>query len=149
MKKYYQPSIEDLFIGYECETCVLPLYDGDPGGFFGDTILDDSNIRAVYDEDWAIQTKYLDKEDVESLGWKYSEDAFHRKIIEEKGEVYNPTHYWFVCNGYGLTWYPNRDTIQITDDRQHFMMPIIVYSGPIKSINELRKLMQWLNIKDN
>ena len=77
MDKYYTPEISEFFVGFEYETSYLQDYDTwkkeileeDDAGYF----------QSIYSGD-AIPTefrvKYLDKEDIESLGWKFNTDLY-------------------------------------------------------------------------
>jgi len=154
--KYYTPDISELHVGYECE------HSSNMSAFICEDLDDVVKDKLTStDLKWYItwgeeegglekfvRTKYLDRSDIESLGWEYREDSFHRKVTEEKGEVYVPTHYWFTKpdTQMTLTWYPG-EKVHIENSDPMWMLPSVKYSGECKSINELRKIMNWLNIK--
>jgi len=141
--KYYTPEIEDLYVGYECEhtsnmsSFIVEDYD--------DVVKDkltSTDLRWYIQ--WAeeenslkkfIRTKYLDQSDIESLGWvcqEYTQDGYNQSYTKL---VSSESGYDLIyCAGWGGKW-------QI-DDRGNG-----VFWGEIKSINELKKIMQYLNIK--
>ena len=118
---YYTPSLEEFHIGFEFETSYLEDYDTwkkvtlefDDFGFYTSTWEVDSNPTE-------FRVKYLDKEDIESLGWKKEENCFvkdHCKLY-----LYGNTH------------------IQIQS------LGNLNFNGTIKNKSELIKLLKQLNI---
>jgi hypothetical protein len=86
--KYYTPSIEELYIGFECEVCdewdwkdkkynYRPLTLARRGldyltlNYNGITKYTGKEVKY-----WKLRVKYLDKEDIESLGFKNDGDRF-------------------------------------------------------------------------
>ena len=132
--RYYVPDIEELYMGYECELnyqkkeWYKPLY-------FDVSDLSDINERMV-----EIRTKYLDKEDIESLKWKHLVFGYQAISIDCIG---------FNNGKYQLVWdeihtkLRIRETVEIEGSEYYE----ILYFGTCKSINELRKLMKCLDIK--
>lgn len=121
--KYYTPDISELHVGYECEF-------NDQENWETFTINDRSTLFVILrdmeiNEESPIRTKYLDKSNVESLGWVYSE-KYKNYCLKE---VYKLS-WWNLSDKWAISYYNE-----------------IIYIGNIKSINELRKIMQWLNIK--
>jgi len=96
--KYYTPSIKEFHVGFEFEFSDYVSSPKEPSewhkGNFG------SNTAHIFDqESWEyhledqinkghIRVKYLDKEDVESLGFKYEKHYTFKKYIDNK---YNKT----------------------------------------------------------
>lgn len=135
--KYYVPTIDEFHVGFEFDV--------------NDTIRDGSGrkewsynvkfstaianyIKWILDkspED--IKVKYLDREDIESLGWKYAQYLDRTTIclnFERKNDWY--LNYWF-----GETPF-----IEISRDGYD-----TGFTGYIKNKSELVKLMKQLNIK--
>ena len=98
MNKYYTPSIEEFHVGFECEIKI-----GDHW----------KNIKAIEDiEEMLIygipkpnnsRVKYLDKDDIESLGWELTPqyNDKHRKywweigkLIKDSDEMWHPLGKW-------------------------------------------------------
>jgi len=103
--KYYTPSIEEFHVGFECESNYI-LFNNTVKAYFHN---EDPNIfvPVIFTEDnigWALDSyindayptefrvKYLDKEDIESLGWEHEKETeigvLHFKKIEK----------WYVDN---------------------------------------------------
>jgi len=146
--RYYIPESSDMYIGYKYES--LGDYDQ-----WYQHIADDRSIEPVswMIENGIVRTKYLDKEDIESLGWTNIRDV-------ERWLGKPPMYYWAADYKNAMLGYnPEDHTIVITykdpcksiDGKEdEYNYPETKYGqfrGECKSINELRKLMQWLNIK--
>ena len=131
--KYYTPKDEELYIGYICRTSLPEMYPGDGGIIPVDNILDAVSIKAFSEGDIDVETKYLDQSDIESLGWEFDKS---RGIPLEY-------HYTKEVNlkKYKLTKLSTKIHIGILQQGN------TLYEGECKSINELRKIMEWLNIK--
>jgi hypothetical protein len=148
---YYTPNREDFYEGYIYEE---ETYDENTDTWTGTWIKHTFDIRSGlgHDSNCAlneghIRVRFLNKEDIESLGYKYHEDSFARNWAETHGKEWAPTHLWFVHpSGFNLNFY-NMGRVEITDDTKDSMFPIIVFSGTVKSINELKTILRWLNLK--
>lgn len=156
--KYYTPEIEEFHVGFEYEIKHL---DGTKTTLSGNPEKDKPVFKKDYKkeiytiEDWFniwqglennnVRVKYLDKEDIESLGFKlikigdpFSTKALIFKIQKEEGfntgkEIiiikYSNTLLTMTIRNYGS--YANEEcSIQIN----------------IKNKSELRKLLKQLNI---
>ena len=163
MEKYYTPDIEDLYIGYECEIFERLAFSpekiwqkyicGDTHCAYDESFdpLYQQSVVLVYENNtpW-VRTKYLDKSDIESLGWNHTGGqlmSVGRKDFETKFHLLQ-----FYCarvDNIGLS------TIKIMTKEDDFVMGSyrgydrVLYDGECKSINELKKIMQWFNIKNN
>lgn len=150
--KYYTPQIAELYIGYKCEV-------KESNGWYP---WDTYNAGDVSDlTDWIrtgdVRTKYLDKEDIESLGWLHVGGqmiSFGTQDFElRSGDIV-----------YLLKYIPRaviknevrRETaimLQMTVDNPE-QIPggdeaAMKYYGACPSINELKFLMKLLNIEYN
>lgn len=134
--KYYTPNVEDLYGGYECE--ILKDFYSDEWIKYicGKTTCyhDQSsdplvcqNVFLEYQNNKPyVRTKCLDKEDIEKCGWKMV-----------WGEAQCST---FTIEDMILTKFnDNRILIDYSKNRR-------LFDGECKSINELRKIMGYLNI---
>lgn len=144
--KYYTPDIEDIKAGYYCQTLHSRFTVIDNVSSYKEEWIDliikefsfESSNNAI--EAKTIRTPYLTKEQIEAEGWKYHADKFLESLGKE------PTHFWFVKNGFGCTFYLN-GRIQITNDKMQTMFPVIIFDGVCPSINEFRTICKLLNIK--
>lgn len=136
--KYYTPSIDEFYVGFEFE------YKMDDGlgnyNWLDFTFNNSANIKQgfifsidnIFEDikEEYIRVKYLNKEDIESLGWKvwpnreYIFDLesyqLHQDRIPENNKIK------------GIEIYNNNDKI--------------IFEGYLKNKSELKKLMQQLNI---
>jgi len=82
-----------------------------------------------------IRVKYLDREDIESLGWEYKST-----FIDADGDN---AHLFIKPGGYNLkVECDNHITIWLEN-----LSSVVFFRGTIKNKSELKKLMQQLNIK--
>lgn len=130
--KYYIPEIEDLSVGYECELNIPNLPDIKGGwkkiSLTNETLNNYFSLVRLPSYKTFVRTKYLDKEDIESLGWKF--DA-------NKADDYK-----YYLNSYILYFpYAEEEPILIKDQKN------TLFYGECKSINELKTIMKFLNIK--
>ena len=141
--KYYTPDISDLHVGYECE-----IFNGWNDKWEQKTItpalIDTLSKPAIPMERW-IRTKYLDVQDIESLGWSIEGGG---NILDES----EPKRYyqWFRFRNpeNTLRFYfhyleAKPSTIIIRKISYH---DDCIFEGTCKSINELKLLMKLLNI---
>jgi hypothetical protein len=129
--KYYTPEINEFHVGFEYEhlkqdgvwhkqTTKSYTLIRDFDTFHGRDI--SLTLQACIDENF-VRVKYLDFEDIESLGW-------------------NMTTGNLSFEYYFLRWNPEFSTIQIKNTITNQM----VFEGIIKNKSELIKLMSQLNI---
>lgn len=137
--KYYTPDIEDIRHGYEYEYLNI---NGDEDvwekAIFPNPHYHEQSGWVEYNAHSHlvnIRTKYLDKSDIESCGWtcqEYTQDGYNQRYTKN---VDSESGYDLIyCAAWDKKW-------QINDCGYG------IYWGEIKSINELRKIMQWLKIK--
>jgi hypothetical protein len=123
--KYYTPTIEEFHIGFEYET--EDLHDDLYKMVWKPQVYEGEEMRTYLTkeiEDKEIRVKYLDKEDIESLEFKYNEEY----------DCYNSTN----KEGYCIEFLS--DEIQIT------YYGDLLFIGIIKNKSELKKLMKQLGI---
>ena len=126
--KYYTPDISELYIGFELEH-KNPMQEN----IWKREIVDSDMWGIAYctyeenQEDYPneIRVRYLDKSDIEELGWdfiEYDTAKYKNYYIE-----FNPEHFTYI--------YEKR----IYED-------LILFRGKIKNKSELKKLMSQLGI---
>lgn len=154
MTRYYQPELEDLFIGYECERL---------GGEFAVEIIDFSNdtppkrvyhsprkwenhiIEGVSDFTYLpdLRTPYLTPSDIIKCGWKCREDLtlrYQYRMAFEKGNYFlvfdeEDMHIEIIAKDVTELKFMKRFP-------ENFRITI-----PCPSINEFRKILKLLKIK--
>lgn len=122
-ERYYKPEVSDLFIGYECE---YNLENSDKWNY-----IKIGAIKSEYDINY-LRTPYLTKEQIEAEGW------IHKQYVKDSQLVFN-----FVKGDWYLEyWVGQIPYIEI--GREGYDTG---YNGNCKSVNEFRKLQNWLGIK--
>lgn len=137
VNKYYTPELEEFHVGFEFESKYV-LFSNNlewkkvtlsvkEHAWFWDSYLQD----AIETE---FRVKYLDKEDIESLGW-----------------VKFDNHCYCITDGDGRCWYlwlsVNRLSINKGLVGDLVKDSLQIFRGEIKNKSELIKLMKQLNIK--
>lgn len=126
---YYTPSIEELFVGYECE---LKGWEDDITWY--PTVLEQRMLSTIRINE--VRTPYLTKEQIEAEGWEF--------IINDLGfpEYYKKGSFHMILRN-GRIY----EIIKIDfKNSEEYSKPRPTYIGIIKSINELRKIQKWLEI---
>lgn len=127
--KYYIPEIEEFHIGFEFEITngyewVKKVFSKeDLKSFLYEQL--ENGINQQY-----IRVKYLDKEDIESLGWKHSGG----KMLSGAMQYYDINK----CRLYYAEHHPEYLSINVMETQ--------VFRGRIKNKSELRKLMKQIGI---
>lgn len=153
--KYYCPLIEELHIGYECEhtSNMGAFVCNDQDRIVKDRLFDFELFNYI---NWSkeeggldkfIRTKFLDKSDIESLGWVHT-DLQGYFVRENKKTIYKLNYY--TTN--------NFITIDAINKKRHSFANILypgefyelsdvrLFTGQCKSINELRIIHKLLQI---
>ena len=127
--KYYTPTIEEFNHNFE----YLEREDGD---VFSKQVFDFMDLDVIDDQirEDKIRVKHLDREDIESLGWKIRADDNRDLRIPE----YTIARWYFKTYSGGFC--------TIYDDTA---VDQYCFRGNIKNKSELKKLMQQLNIETN
>jgi hypothetical protein len=139
--KYYTPTIEEFHVGFECE--IQSSYGWQKGEYpnilkqdtltFQDS-LDNGIIEATKKS--GIRVKYLDREDIESLGWNASPDEPEEWFWSLKGNMDFQLYFDDKCK------VNNENSIGVTI----YMQDGIIFNGWLYNKSELKKLMQQLGI---
>lgn len=137
VSKYYTPEAEEFYIGFEYESLQDPRYPEKDNSWESNYIESAFELKTFLgyycSDNIELRVKYLDKEDIESLG-------FH---TEDNGECYNKSIKWVEIGLYpwaSLTGIKHQYKI-VRDGNQ-------VFHGVIKNKSELKKLLKQLNILD-
>lgn len=81
--KYYTPNISEFHVGFEYEvlfrnTIIKTTYQ------ISSDLIAVNRILEKEDKDFEIRVKYLDKEDIESLGFKEDPSSRPNRLVYEK-----------------------------------------------------------------
>jgi hypothetical protein len=135
--KYYIPELSEFYVGFEFEFFNKEKWkvSEDFSYLF---LKDDTDTVSEVNEnikEGKIRVKFLDRQDIEELGWKYSSIAQKYGIVTEEDEKTGSLGIWLSKEGYRY---------RITDCKAYLHMD--VFNGYIKNKSDLRKLMKMLNI---
>lgn len=127
--KYYIPQISEFCVGFIYEAFIPERNCWSVEIFH----LNDSHITLIRQNKHRV--KYLDKEDIESLGFVFDPNASENGIMNfEKGTKNKNIGITVVCD---------QDVViyKWAEGKEH-----ILFDGVIKNKSELRRLMQQLSI---
>lgn len=168
--KYYTPSIEEFHIGFEFEWKGIGLRETDTGEWTKTNLSKISSIFSrAFDEfiKWNLfRVKYLDREDIESLGFKVEENSYQEMsadtqytatyIMKDGTTVFfrfisfleidkNPDVYDGRIDMYkqNTTRYDWKTRCWINEPRSTH-----IFTGTIKNKSELKVLLKQLGIDD-
>lgn len=157
--KYYKPTIDEICISFECELYkkhyiskerIQKYIISDKNDFIADRegnstvdeILDGFNDNDCIGPNYPIRVKYLDKEDIESLGWVYGGKSpegylgFNAKVDD--------TIYHLVIKEINV--HINKAVPGERSDMGTSMRNSTLFNGKIKNKSELKFIMKCLNI---
>ncbi len=124
--KYYRPKIEEFYIGFEYQI------EDKNNWFIRDYPIYPLNKESL--SNFNIRVKYLDKEDIESLGWKYYKTHAGTTLME------------FEKDNFELSYDPNFMGKQYLRIAMEGDGDVTMFIGNIKNKSELKKLLNQLNI---
>lgn len=141
--KYYTPKIEEFHIGFECE-----FKNNMQSNKWEKEICDQDTISIVFnswehedlDEKFEdeFRVKYLDQEDIESLGWEFIESNLDfKKFSFSTGDELKNT----IENAWKLRLEKEPYRVFITQGHGWTR-----FLGTIKNKSELKRLLKQLNI---
>lgn len=137
--KYYTPSIEEFHIGFEFQK--WQVHD-----LYYQTLIMQADINLTFIEErlQEIRVKYLDTEDIESLGFtknisgEIPSHSNYYKLNDNK--IIQITEYW------SHEKLRRSNLIRIYTGVQHQYPYSEVFRGEIKNKSELKRLLKQLNI---
>lgn len=124
--KYYTPKMSDFHLGFEFEEKIAEDI-WHPRTFLFKWFKEDIILKLL--DKNKIRVKHLDREDIESLKWKYISKYEYKK--EKTNHLFN----------YELYISKNNQIIYINHGQR------TLFEGAIKNKSELKKIMQMLNIE--
>ena len=148
-KKYYVPAIEEFHVGFEFEvfqndTWITTIFNQDEVV----SIFARINSKTIISD--KVRVKYLDQEDIESLGFSKRIKNNWVGWKDFKGEINNPKYEYF---GKFTLHVPTMGDLYkiyvhrfLSEDPEIERESELVYKGLIKNKSELIKLLKQLNI---
>lgn len=138
MEKYYTPEIEEFHIGFEYESARLS--NKDPWRKKVATITDIDEAEAClthFPEEKIIRVKYLDRDDIESLGWKEVLGGLSPIATSEEGVT---SRRLYEKQGYFLTKWDNSLFVQIIKAEEY------LFQGNVKNKSKLKDILKMVGI---
>lgn len=126
LNKYYTPSIDEFYVGFQCE---IRLPDWQNFKKYQPLDFDTQKTKELLEND-NIRVKYLDKSDIESCG-------FVCEVTSENYLSFFKDDLWLQ-----LTTISGITKLAIKDQET------FLFIGTIKNINELHKLLKQIDIED-
>lgn len=80
MEKYYTPDLEEFHLGFRYESGNKAI-KGTSTEWYKDEIEETYELESVGDYQ-EVRVKYLDRKDIEELGWKYDGEIFNGNMLE-------------------------------------------------------------------
>jgi hypothetical protein len=160
MDKYYTPDINEFYIGFDYDYDIRETgSDGDYDLDFGENWIEDQTWT-IYDtykelqneiDCGYIRVKYLDKEDIEELGFIFSGKAVDDWYTLDKKLRLSSGH-WF--SKFKLQ-HDYTNSFPIEDDHKYNVkiygdcdgQEDVLFEGIIKNKSELKKLLKQLGIE--
>ena len=125
--KYFTPELEELCVGYICE---VKNSSDDKYFDWEYQLIEKSDL--IYISNWLdwgeVRTKYLDEDDLKKEGWINEGNLFFKLELDT-------TDRWY------LSFYPENNRVEFCDQENENG-----FAGTIKSINEFRNIIKYLEI---
>ncbi len=142
--KYYTPSIEEFHIGFEFECQDLSTALWMDCVYRLNWMLEDMDISEWLDDQYSfgIRVKYLDREDIESLGFNNSnhQDSIFLKPI--KHFMGRP------AEAIGINFNDRSDHVLVfyVPDGSKIPAGVNLFVGTIKNKSELKKVLKMIGV---
>ncbi len=137
--KYYIPTIEEFHVGFEYETYVAGSNTEYKKMAYSLTSPLVHNAYAQGLQEGWIRVKYLDKEDIESLGWKFGTTFKNLEVFHKNSNV-------LFFNSKSLDISISEPISSNKNETMKERLTQSIFCGTLKNKSELKKLMQQLNI---
>jgi len=143
--KYYTPTIEEFHIGFEYET--YELYETPNRwkiNIFGEEHMElDYIVFLLMEHPDMIRVKYLDKEDIESLG--FTQSNLNEEIFLKEVNKYNLLNNVTIGLNYRKEF--NHLFVFYVPDQKARPAGVNIFIGYIKNKSELKVLLKQLGIE--
>ena len=124
MNKYYTPSIEEFYVGFEYESS----YDAQGNGPWSKRCVDDSYQLVTVGDYEQVRVKYLDIDDILSFGFTLVDE------YDDLGQATFEKEEWFIV------WTKDATEIHYGED--------MVFCGKLKNKSEFGRILKQLEIHE-
>jgi len=133
--KYYTPSVEEFHIGFEYE-----WLDEDKT-WKKESTPTEISVKGYNDQTYGLRVKYLDKEDIESLGFKEIHLKWHfAKVIDNDTYMIDPYFHMVPSERENLVRI-------LRVDPESYARETVLFSGDIKNKSELKQVLKMLRLE--
>lgn len=150
--KYYTPTIDEFHVGFEFESCSYGQNDWTKRVFESDQFDILSKISNSGHSQKVLRVKYLDQEDIESLGWKhdFNDDGEEIPNLRDKhgyslgfsiDKQSTPLN-----TAYLLHFFPDKFLIIDSIVNNGSGREEMLFRGYVKNKSELKQVMRMLGI---
>ncbi len=173
--KYYTPEIEEFHVGFECEhntmTITPAMFDFSPNGevkklydkseeiwekktwepednFLWFNIRVDAEGCKTFSTPDNIRVKYLDREDIESLGFEFKGKAL-RSFFEMECQFDLPDTDSFWCKTLKIQLDEKHRTVKIEGYIASACEEETLFTGSCKNKSELKKILKMVGYQKN
>ena len=147
--KYYTPTIEEFHVGFECMALYKNTDTGDVD-WKEFTFTEPEELRYLVTNTWALKqepitafrVKHLDKEDIESLGFKVKKEFPPNNLYYKNYKIHMyPAHRWNDEFPLVRLWKYSDDS-----DRGLLQGGEEIFRGTIRNKSELKRILKQLGI---
>ena len=135
--KYYTPEISELHVGFECE-----YREPHEKEWYEDS-LNSNDVAYLLAYSDRIRVKYLDKEDIESFGFKYIDEDTYILPMLFKPIIFSPGKVW---GDIIMHYHPEDNYTSITGFSEGQEEEYTLFMGLIKNKSELKKILQMTGV---
>lgn len=140
-EKYYTPEIEEFHVGFEYESLQDPRIPNKDSSWDKLSIDSDFDLKEFayyyyHNNTIELRVKYIDKEDIESLGWKFEGGKLRADFLDSFSLDLHTLDYKYDSQNLTIEYHPPI----------FYECAIYKFQGTIKNKSELKRLMKQLNI---
>ena len=151
-QEYYTLEISDLFVGYEFQMNHPDIAFKKPeteGWCDSDTNWFDNDFEHIREciEAGIIRTPYLTKEQIETEGWKFKGKSVDLWWEKEGTFDMGSFRVYKIIMHYGMKGHIGNQDLKMHIYAEDQGTEYDLFRGIVTSINEFRKLQNWLGIK--
>jgi len=143
MSKYYTPEIEEFHVGFSYRYNVYGEFSEHPMGIrIFDYTKDLNEIKSEI-KTGCLGVKYLDKEDIESLGFEFKGKAL-RSFFEMECQFNLPDTDSFWCKTLKIQLDEKYKTVKIEGYIASACEEEVLFTGKCKNKSEIKKILKQI-----
>ena len=140
MSEYYTPTIEEFHVGFECE--VYNKFSKEWYAFLFNQVFEDTSVAYNFTEG-KYRVKYLDKEDIEGLGFEFKGKAI-KSFFEVDCWFLLPDSESFKCSKLTIQLCEKLRTVKIIGYIASACEEDTLFEGSCKNKSELGRILKQI-----